>query len=132
MRRAQSLPPSARRSSRTAALVGLFLAGAGCQQPPSYFYFGSGGPSCVPVVPAPPASVNSNVGDPPTEVIEGGTTSAEVPGRTTTVVGAETPPRVVVSEPETRTRGSWRRNTDPETTIATSVEGASSTSSAVR
>lgn len=130
MRRARPLPPRRRRLSRTAALFGLVLTGWGCQQPPSCFYFGSGGPACVPVVPAPPASVNSNVGEPPTEVIEGGTTSLEVPSRKTTVVGgAENSPRVVVSEPENRPRGSWRRNTDSETSVATSVEGATSTSS---
>lgn len=124
MRRARFLPPCVRRLSRTAALVGLSIAVGGCQQPPTYFTFGTG-PSCVPVVPAPPGSVNSNVGDPPTEVIEGGTTSVEVPNRTTTVAGGESTGRVVVSEPQTRTRTAWRSSSDPDSQIATSVEGAS-------
>jgi len=130
MRQARPLPPRRRRLSRTAALFGLVLTGWGCQQPPYYFYYGSGAPACVPVVPAPAGSVNSNVGDPPTEVIEGGMTSVEVPNRTTTVIGSQAPKRVVVSEPEDRPRTAWRRNTDtdPEPQIATSVEGATSTS----
>jgi hypothetical protein len=84
----------------------------------------------VPVVPAPAGAVNSNVGDPPTEVIEGGMTSVEVPNRTTTVIGSQAPKRVVVSEPDDRPRTAWRRNTDPDpdTQLATSVEGATSTS----
>ena len=128
MRQARPLPPRRRRLSRTAALLGLVLTGWGCQQPPYYFYYGSGAPACVPVVPAPAGSVNSNVGDPPTEVIEGGMTSVEVPNRTTTVIGSQAPKRVVVSEPEDRPRTAWRRNTDPDPQIATSVEGATSTS----
>jgi hypothetical protein len=124
MRRDRSLPPCARRLSRTAALLGLSIAIGGCQQPPTYFSFGTG-PSCVPVVPAPPASVNSNVGDPPTQVIEGGTTSVEVPNRTT-IVGGESTGRVVVSEPMSRGRNAWRSLNDPDAEIATSVEGASS------
>lgn len=128
MRHARSLPPRRRRLPRTAAFLGLVLAGWGCQQTPPYFYFDGSGPGCVPVVPAPPASVNSNVGDPPTEVIEGGTTSVEVPSRTTVVNGAQASKKVVVSEPESRSRGSWRRNTDPETAVATSVEGGTTTS----
>ncbi len=125
MRRARSLPPCARRLSGAAALLVLSIGMGGCQQPPTYFNFGTG-PSCVPVVPSPPGSVNSNVGDPPTEVIEGGTTSLEVPNRTTTVVGGESTGRVVVSEPQTRTRTAWRSSSDPDSQIATSVEGASS------
>ncbi len=125
MRRAQSLPPCTRRLSRAATLLVLSMVVGGCQQPPTYFNFGTG-PSCVPVVPSPPGSVNSNVGDPPTEVIEGGTTSVEVPNRITTVVGGESTGRVVVSEPQTRTRTAWRSSSDPDSQIATSVEGASS------
>lgn len=125
MRHARSLPPRRRRLSRAAALLGLVLTGWGCQQTPPYFYFGSGAPSCVPVVPAPAAPVNA--GEPTTEVIEGGMTSVGAPARTTTVIGSQTSPKVVVSEPESRPRGSWRRNTDPETTVATSVEGGTTT-----
>jgi hypothetical protein len=128
MRHARSLPPRRRRLPRTAAFLGLVLTGWGRQQTPPYFYFDGSGPGCVPVVPAPPASVNSNVGDPSTQVIEGGTSSVEVPSRTTVVHGAQAPKKVVVSEPENRSRGSWHRNTEPDTAIATSVEGGTTTS----
>ena len=130
MRHARTLTPRRRRFSRTAALLGLVLTGWGCQQPPYYLYYGYGQPGCVPVVPAPAASVNSNVGDPPTQIIEGGTSSIEVPSRTTSVTGgSQQPKRVVVSEAEDRPRTAWRRNTEPDPAIATSVEGGVSTSS---
>jgi len=129
MRQAHSPSPRRRRLSRIAALLGLVLTGWGCQQPPYYFYYGYPAPACVPVVPAPAATANGKAGEPPTEIIEGGTTSVEVPGRTTTVIGSETPPRVVVSEPDNRPLGSWRRNPNPEPAIATSVEGGTSVSS---
>ena len=129
MRQAHSPLPHRRRLSRTAALLGLVLMGWGCQQPPYYFYYGYGAPACVPVVPAPAAPANGKAGEPPTEIIEGGTSSIDAPARTTTVIGSQTPTRVVVSEPDGRPGGSWRRNPNPEPTIATSVEGGVSTSS---
>jgi hypothetical protein len=115
--------------SRIAALLGLVLTGWGCQQPPYYYYYGYGAPACVPVVPAPAAPVNGSGGEPPTEIIEGGTSSVDAPARTTTVIGSQTPTRVVVSEPDNAPRGSWRRNPNPDAAIATSVEGGVSTSS---
>ena len=121
---ARFLPPRRRWLSGVIPLLGLTLAGWGCQQPPTYFYYGYGAPSCVPVVPAPTAPVSGKPGGPPTEVIEGGMTSAVTPGGTTTFVGSEAPPRAVVSEPESRTGTSWRSNPDPEPVVATtSVEG---------
>jgi hypothetical protein len=111
-----------------AVLFGLVLTGWGCQQPPTYFYYGYGAPACTPVVPAPAAQTKGKPGEPPTEVIEGGMTSVDAPGLTTTVIGSTTPPRVVVSEPEDRPRGSWRRNPDSDDDIATTVEGGVSTS----
>jgi hypothetical protein len=126
MRQARILSLHGRRSPRIATLLGLVLTGWGCQHAPYYFY--SGAPACVPVVPAPAGSVNSNVGDPPTEVIEGGVTSVEVPDRTTTVIGSQSQRKVVVSEPEDRPRTAWRRNTQPDPAIATDVEGATSIS----
>jgi hypothetical protein len=114
---------------RVLPLLGLVVTGWGCQQPPHYFYYGYGAPPCVPVVPAPAPTVNGKAGEPPTEVIEGGTTSVGAPGRTTTVVGSEKSPHVVVSETDSRPRSSWRRNTDPEPTAATvNIEGAISSS----
>ncbi len=129
MRQARFLPPRRRRLSRIAALLGLVLTGWGCQQPPTYMYWGYGAPPCVPVVPAPAARVNGKAGEPPTEVIEGGMTSVDAPSRTTTVIGSEAPPRVVVSEPDYQPRGSWRRNPNPDQNIATSVDGGVRTSS---
>jgi hypothetical protein len=136
VREARFLPPSRRWLLRVLPLLGLVVTGWGCQQPPHYFYYGYGSPGCVPVVPAPAPTVNGKAGEPPTEVIEGGMTSAGSPGRTTTVVGSETTvigseksPRVVVSETDSRPRPSWRRNPDPEQTAATvNIEGAISSS----
>ena len=129
MRQARFLPPR-RRLLRSVPLLGLVLAGWGCQQPPSFFYYGSGAPACMPVVPAPAPAVNGKVGEPPTEVIEGGTTSADSAARTTTVVGSAsgTSPRVVVSDPDNQPRSMWRPNPRPDTDIATTVEGAVSSS----
>ena len=122
MRRARFLPPDWRRLSRIAGLLGLVLTGWGCQQPPIYFH-GYNAPPCVPVVPAPAARVNGKTGEPATDVVEGGATTIDAPGRTTTVIGSEAPPRVVVSEPEYQARGSWRSNPTPDPNIATSVDG---------
>jgi hypothetical protein len=127
MKEARSLPTRRGRSPRTAALLGLVLTSWGCQQPPSYFYYGSGAPACRTVVPEPAAPVQGKAGEPSTEVIEGGMTAVEAPGRTTTVIGSEAPPRVVLSEPESPPRVSWRPKTDADTTAATSVEGATTT-----
>ncbi len=99
MRQARFLPPDWRRLSRIAGLLGLILTAWGCQQPPIYFH-GYSAPPCVPVVPAPAARVTGKAGEPATDVVEGGMTTVNAPGRTTTVIGSEAPPRVVVSEPE--------------------------------
>ncbi len=130
MRQAHSPSPRCRRLSRTAALLGLILTGWGCQQPPYYYYYGYGAPACVPVVPAPATPVNGSGGEPPTEIIEGGTSSVDAHARTTTVVGSQTPTRVVVSEPDNESRVSWRRNPNPnpDPAIATSVEGGTTIS----
>ena len=123
MRQARFLPPGRRRFSRFVPLLGALLAGWGCQQPPYFFYYGA--PACVPVVPAPAPPVNGKAGEPPTEVIEGGTTSMDSSVRSTTVVGSGSSPRVVVSESDDPPRSAWRRNPNPEDSLATtSVEGA--------
>jgi hypothetical protein len=129
MRQARFLPPRRRRLSSIAALLGLVLTGWGCQQPPTYMYWGYGAPPCVPVVPAPAARPNGKAAEPATEVIEGGMTTIDAPGRTTTVIGSEAPPRVVVSEPDDRPRGSWRRSSDPDQNVATSIDGGVRTTS---
>jgi hypothetical protein len=132
MRQARSLPPRCGRLPRMAALFGLVLTGWGCQQPPTYFYYGYGAPPCTPVVPAPATPVKGSSGQPSTEVIEGGTTSVTAPARTTTVIGSDSSTRVVVSDPDDRPRSSWRRNPDSDNdAVASSVEieGGTSTSS---
>ncbi len=45
MRQARFLPPRRRWLSRVMPLLGLVLTGWGCQQPPTYFYYGSGSPA---------------------------------------------------------------------------------------
>jgi hypothetical protein len=131
MRQARFLAPGRRRFMRFVPLLGAVLTGWGCQQPPYYFYSGYGAPPCVPVVPAPAPPVNGKPGEPPTEVIEGGTKSDDSAVRTTTVVGSETSPGVVASEPNGRPRSSWRPNPDPDDSPTTvSIEGAVSSSSA--
>ena len=124
MRQARFLPPRRRWLSRVVPLLGLVLTGWGCQQPPTYFYYGYGAPACVPVVPAPTASVNSKAGGPPTEVIEGGMTSAESPAAPRPSSGRRHPRGSWSASPRSRTRTAWRRNPDPDPVVATtSVEG---------
>jgi hypothetical protein len=108
-------------------MLGLALTGWGCQQPPHYIY-GTGSPGCVPVVPAPAATPSSKPGGPPTQVIDGGMTSTGTRSGTTTVIGSEAPQHVVVSETDDRPRPTWRPSPDSEPVVATSVEGAVSSS----
>ncbi len=123
MRDARIPPPRRRWLLRSLPLLGLTLTGWGCQQPPYYFYYGTGAPACVPVVPAPSVPINTG-GEPPTEVIEGGTSSSDVAPAAATVVGPRGSSRVVVSEPDSRPRSSWRLKPDPAPVVATtSVEG---------
>jgi hypothetical protein len=123
MRHAPIPPPRHRWLWRALPLLGLTLTGWGCQQPPYYFYYGYGAPACVPVVPAPAVPVNSG-NEPPAEVIEGGTSSSDVPAAAAMVVGSGTSSRVVVSQPDSRPRASWRLKPDPAPVVATtSIEG---------
>lgn len=136
MRPARSLPPRRKRLSRTSALLALVLSGWGCQQPAVYYIpYSTGTPGCVPVVPEPAGTVNGQAAEPATEIIQGGTTYLEPPRRTTTVMGSRSSSdRVVVSEPANRPNLSWRRKSEPEPVLATSVEGGTrlSEDSAVR
>jgi hypothetical protein len=107
----------------------LAFAGWGCQQPPCFCYYGYGLPPCAP---APGAVASGPVCGTPTQVVEGGTTTADASGRSTVVSGSQdSSPRVVVSEPVERRRPFWRP-ADPDATLATSVEGAVSDSSVQR
>jgi hypothetical protein len=111
-------------------MLGLALTGWGCQQPPYYTYYGTGSPGCMPVVPAPTATVNSRPGGPPTQVIDGGMTSTGTHNGATTVIGSEAPQHVVVSQTDDRTRPAWRSSptSDTDPVVTTSVEGAESSS----
>ena len=108
----------------------LALAGWGCQQPPCFCHYGYGLPPCAP---APGAVASGPICDTPTQVVEGGTTTAAASGRSTIVSGSQSSPspRVVVSEPVERRR--FWRPADPEASLATtSVEGAVSDSAVNR
>jgi hypothetical protein len=130
MQDARFLPPARRWLLRVVPACALAFAGWGCQQPPCYCYYGSGPPPCAP---APGAVASGPVGDVPTQVVAGGTTTADASGRSTIVSGSRNPsPRVVVSEPVERRRPFWRP-ADPDATLATtSVEGAVGDSSVNR
>lgn len=129
MRRAPILPRRRRWLWRSLPLLGLTLAGWGCQQPPCCFYYGQAAPACVPVVPAAPMPVNGQAA-PPTEVIEGGSISSDVAPTTTTITDSTSPRRVVVSQPTSRQRSAWRLKPEPDPVVATtSVDGGVPTTS---
>jgi hypothetical protein len=132
MSEARFLSPRRRWLPRVLPMLGLALTGWGCQQPPYYTYYGTGSPGCMPVVPAPTATVNSRPGGPPTQVIDGGMTSSGSRNGTTTVIGSEAPQRVVVSQTDDSTRPAWRPSPNPvsdsDPVVTTSVEGAVSSS----
>ena len=125
MKEARSLPTRRGRSPRTAALLGLVLSTWGCQQPPCYDYYGYGAPPCSPVVPAPSAAQKGSVCDVPTQVIEGGTTLADGPSRSSSVNGVNSS-RVVVSQPSDSNppRLTWRRTEPDGRVTTTTVDGA--------
>jgi hypothetical protein len=63
--------------------------------------------------------------DPQTSVVDGGTTVAEGPSRSTTVSGGESKsPRVVVSQPDGLSRLSPWKRTDVDSLATTSVQGS--------
>jgi hypothetical protein len=101
----------------------LALTGLGCRQ---YCYWYAD--PCAPAAPMPSSVQAGAVCEVPTQVVEGGTTLADGASRSTTVSGGSTAtpttnPRVVVSEPSSPSRFSWRRS-DPDGSLATtSVQG---------
>src|SRR5262245_61992019 len=110
MRRGRILSLRRRRWLGVIPVGALIVAGWGCQQPPCCYYYGAGAPPCTPAVPVPstvPSGVVCEV--PQAQVVEGGKATADVSGLETTVNGAQGPPRIVVSEPASRPRLSWRR-----------------------
>jgi len=97
----------------------LAFTGFGCQQ---YCYYYPD--PCAPAAPISSSVQPGPVCEVPTQVVEGGTTLADGATRSTTVTGGSTTnPRVVVSEPSSPSRFSWRRS-DPDGSLATtSVQG---------
>ncbi|MFI5453989.1 MAG: hypothetical protein ACHRXM_00915 [Isosphaerales bacterium] len=106
-------------------LLGVILAGElaftglGCH--PNYYCYDN---PCAPASAMPRSVQSGPVCDVPTQVVEGGTTLADGASRSTTVTGGSTTsPRVVVSEPSTPSKFSWRRS-DPDGSLPiTSVQG---------
>jgi hypothetical protein len=99
---------------------GLAFAGAGCHQ--HYYYYGD---PCAPGMPAPTAVRSGPLCDTTTQVVEGETTMADGSIRSTTVTGGQTKsPRVVVSEPGSASRFSWRRSDSDGSLATTKVEGS--------
>ena len=108
-------------------LLGVILAGElactglGCHQ--YYYYYGD---PCAPGTPVPSTVRSGSVCDVSTQAVEGGTKLADGSSRSTVVSGASptNSSRVVVSEPSSPSRLSWRR-ADPDGGLATtSVQGA--------
>ncbi len=110
-----------RRLLVAAAAAALATAGPSCQ--PCYYYCD---PGCTPGTAVPSTVRTGSICDVPPEAPSARTSLAEGSTRTTTVSGAtpSSTPRVVVSQPSTPSRFSWRR-TDPDGSLATTrVQGA--------
>jgi hypothetical protein len=98
----------------------LAFAGAGCHQ--HYYYYGD---PCAPGMPAPATVRSGPVCDVTTQVVEGEATVADGSTRSTTVTGGQAKsPRVVVSEPASSSRFSWRRSEPDGSQATTSVSGS--------
>jgi hypothetical protein len=111
-------------------LAGVLIAGGpGCY--PCYYRCD---PGCAPSMAVPSTVRTGSICDSPSQVSSAKATVTEGSTRTTTVSGA-TPssnPRVVLSQPSTPSRFSWR-NSDPDASpAATTVEGAINNSSVNR
>jgi hypothetical protein len=100
---------------------GMAFAGLGCHQ--HYHYYNSD--PCAPGAPVASSMRSGTICDPQTSVVDGGTTVADGPSRSTTVSGGESKSqRVVVSEPGGVSRlSSWRRS-DADSLATTSVQGS--------
>ncbi len=127
MRKTRCLAFGQCRQQHERALVGLILAsglafaGSGCHQ--HYHYYNSTDP-CAPGTPVSSTVRSGSICDPQTSLVEGGTTVADGSARSTTVSGAQSKsPRVVVSNPDSSSRFSWRRS-DSDGLAQTSVQGS--------
>jgi hypothetical protein len=100
---------------------GMTFAGLGCHQ--HYHYYNSD--PCAPGAPVASSMRSGTICDPQTSVVDGGTTVAEGPSRSTTVSGGESKsPRVVVSQPDGLSRLSPWKRTDVDSLATTSVQGS--------
>jgi hypothetical protein len=100
---------------------GLAFAGLGCHQ--HYHYYNSD--PCAPGAPVASTMRSGTICDPQTSVVDGGTTVADGPSRSTTVSGGQTKSsRVVVSEPGGLSRFSPWKRTDVDSLATTSVQGS--------
>ena len=98
---------------------GTIFTSWGCHQ--HYHYYTN--PACPPGTTAPATVQYGSMCDVPTQVVDAGSTLGEPSSRSTTVSGAKSSSRVVVSEPKDSSPYSWRRS-DPEASLATTtVEG---------
>jgi hypothetical protein len=122
MRHVRFLASFRRRLIGAVVAAGLALTGVGCHQ--NYYYYSD---PCTPGTTVPSTVRTGPVCEVPTQVVEGGTTVADVSGRSTVVTGATTSTkssRVVVSEPSEPAKLAWKR-ADPDGPVAatTSVQG---------
>ena len=112
-----------RHARRTRVALGILLGSlvvpTGCTH--NYYYGANAIPACGPI--AAPGSVQfGSVCEVPTQVVGGSSVVAQSPARSSAV--GPKPPRVVISEPSNpNARFPWKR-TDPESGLATRVEGA--------
>jgi len=98
---------------------GAIFASWGCHQ--HYHYYNTA--ACPPGTTAPSTVQYGAACDVPTQVVDGGATLSDSPSRSTTVSGATSSSRVVVSEPKNSSTFSWKRS-DPDASLATTtVEG---------
>ncbi len=118
MRQAWFSPLVHRRFLQLVLGGGAILTSWGCHQ--HYHYYTSA--ACPPGTTAPGTVQYGSACDVPTQVVDAGTTLGEPPSRSTTVSGTKSSSRVVVSEPKDSSPYSWRRS-DPEASVATTVEG---------
>jgi len=91
----------------------------GCHQ--HYHYYGGSacGPSTTTTLPS--TVQTGTICDEPTQVVEGATKVGDSSSRSTIVSGTKSS-RVVLSEPADKSPFPWKRS-DPDTSLATSVQG---------
>jgi len=99
---------------------GLAFVGVGCHQ--HYHYYNTD--PCAPGTPVSSTVRSGPLCDTTTSIVDGGTTVVDTTRSTTVTGGQSKSPRVVVSEPGTSSRFSWRRSEPDGSTATTSVQGS--------